>query len=229
MNNFCNIGADFKGKYKRRAINAFVTATEKIMNEEGIHKVTIRKVSDLAGYSSATIYSYFENIDHLILFSSMKFLDEYIEEIPKYIEGETTSIGVFKKVWECFSHFAFKRADIFHKLFFSKLEKKSENYMLEYYCIYPIKDMDYPETIQNMLRGTTIYSRNDILIEDLIKDGYITEENRDEISEMTVFIFESILHRVCIKEISSEEAEMKMKKYLNRILDIEMLCQTVSK
>lgn len=223
MNSFCDIGSDFKGKYKKRAINAFVTATEKIMNEEGINKVTIRKVSDLAGYSSATIYSYFENIDHLILFSSMKFLDEYIHAIPDYIKDETTPIGVFKKVWECFAHYAFKRADIFHALFFSKLEKKSENYMTEYYCIYPIKDDDYPEVIKKMLRGTTIYDRNMILIDESIKDGYVTENNRDEISEMTVFIFESILHRVCMKELSPEEAEIKMKKYLNRILDIEML------
>ncbi len=223
MNSFCNIGSDFKGKYKRRAINSFVNATEKIMTEEGIKKVTIRKVSDLAGYSSATIYSYFENIDHLILFSSMKFLDEYIEALPEYINGETTSIGMFKKVWECFAHFAFRRADIFHAMFFSKLEKKYESYMEEYYCIYPIKDNNYPEIIQRMLREKSIYDRNLILIDDLIADGYVKAVNRDEISEMSVFIFESILHRLCMNEISAEEAEKKMMRYLSRILDIEIL------
>ncbi len=223
MSSFCDIGSDFKGKYKRRAINSFVNATEKIMLEEGINKVTIRKVSDLAGYSSATIYSYFENIDHLILFSSMKFLDEYIDAIPEYIKDEKKPINIFKKVWECFAHFAFKRADIFHAMFFSKLDKKSENYMTDYYCIYPIKDKDYPEIIQKMLRGTTIYERNQILIDDCVKDGYVTKANSDEISEMAVFIFESILHRVCMNELSPAEAEEKMKKYLNRILAIEGL------
>ncbi|MDO4710778.1 MAG: TetR/AcrR family transcriptional regulator [Peptostreptococcaceae bacterium] len=222
MNSFCDIGSDFKGRYKKRAINAFVTATEKIMEEEGINKVTIRKVSDLAGYSSATIYSYFENIDHLILFSSMRFLDAYIQAIPEYIKDETTSIGVFKKVWECFAHHAFQRADIFNTLFFSKLEDRPEDHMTEYYCIYPIKDQDYPEPIQRMLRETTIYERNMILINEAIGEGYITEKNRDEISDMTIFIFESILHRVCMGEILPEEAEIKMKKYLDRILDIEM-------
>lgn len=222
MNSFCDIGSDFKGKYKRRAINSFVNATEKIMMEEGINKVTIRKVSDLAGYSSATIYSYFENIDHLILFSSMKFLDEYILALPEYIKDETTAIGKFKKVWECFSHFAFQRAEIFYAMFFPKLEKRFENYMTEYYCIYPIKDEDYPEVIQKMLRGQSIYERNSILIDEAIKEGALAEANRDELSEMTVFIFESILHRVCTEDISPEEAEQKMKRYLNRILDIEI-------
>lgn len=222
MSSFCDIGADFKGKYKRRAINSFVNATEKIMMDEGINKVTIRKVSDIAGYSSATIYSYFENIDHLILFSSMRFLDVYIEAIPEYIKNEKKSIDVFKKVWECFSHFAFDRADIFHTMFFSKLDKKSENFMTDYYCIYPVKDEGYPPTIQKMLRGKSIYERNRILIEDCVKDGFIKKENADEISEMAVFIFESILHRVCIKEITGEEAKVKMKQYLNRILDIEV-------
>ncbi len=222
MNSFCEIGSDFKGKYKRRAINSFVNATEKIMMEEGINKVTIRKVSDLAGYSSATIYSYFENIDHLILFSSMKFLDVYIAALPEYIKDETTALGIFNKVWECFSRFAFQRAEIFYAMFFPKLEKRFENYMTEYYCIYPIKDDDYPEVIRKMLRGQSIHERNLILIDEAIKEGSIAAANRDELSEMTVFIFESILHRVCTKDISPEEAEQKMKRYLNRILDIEI-------
>lgn len=221
MNSFCDIGSDFKGKYKRRAINSFVSATEKIMLKEGINKVTIRRVSDLAGYSSATIYSYFANIDHLILFSSMKFLDEYIVALPEYLKDETTSLGIFKKVWECFSYYAFRKADIFNAIFFSKLDSKSENYMTEYYCIYPIKDEAYPLVIQKMLRGKSIYDRNLVMIEDLVRDGYITEENRDEICEMTVFIFESILHRVCVNELTPEQAESKMSKYLDRILSLE--------
>ncbi len=44
----------------------FIDATNEIIENEGIESVTIRKVANLAGYNSATIYNYFENLDHLI-------------------------------------------------------------------------------------------------------------------------------------------------------------------
>lgn len=221
MNNFCSIGSDFKGRYKKRAISSFVSATEKIMQEEGINKVTIRKVSDLAGYSSATIYSYFENIDHLIMFSSLKFLDEFIAAIPEYTKDCKKSLDVYKAVWKAFAHFAFKKPEIFQVMFFSKIDKKMDSFYTEYYCIYPINDEGYPKDIQGMLRGTNIYNRNELLMRQAVEDGFISKESKDEINEMSIFIFESILHRVHLGEISAEDAEVKFMNYLNRILDIK--------
>lgn len=221
MSNFCSIGSDFKGRYKKRAIASFVGATEKIMLEEGISKVTIRKVSDIAGYSSATIYSYFENIDHLILFSSLKFLDDFIKSIPEYIEDKEKSIDIFKAVWKCFVHFAFRRPEVFRVMFFSKLDDVTSDFYTQYYCIYPINDEGYPKNIQKMLRATDIYKRNSILMANAVEDGFISSEYKDEISEMIIFIFESLLNRLELKEISIEIAEEKFMKYFDRILNIK--------
>lgn len=221
MTNFCSIGSDFKGRYKKRAISSFVSATEKIMKEEGINKVTIRKVSDLAGYSSATIYSYFENIDHLIMFSSLKFLDEFILAIPQYTKECKNSLEVYRALWKAFAHYAFKRPEIFQVMFFSKVDKKMDNFYTEYYCIYPISDEGYPKDIQDMLRGTNIYNRNELLMKQAVEDGFISRESKDEINEMSIFIFESILHRVHLGELTSDVAENKFMNYLNRILAIK--------
>lgn len=223
MGDFCEIGLDFKGKYKKRAIHSFVNATEQIMTEEGLDRVTIRKISDLAGYSSATIYSYFDNIEHLILFSSMKFLDEYIKAIPKYISSANSALDLFKKMWDCFCTHSFKKADVYNTMFFSKLENNSKNYMQDYYCVYPIEDEGYPEIVKQVLRESNIYKRNYILISNCAKEGFIQAENIDEINEMTIFIYESILHRVCTGDLDSISAEQKMQKYLNRILDMGLL------
>ena len=52
----------------------FIIAAQQIIQEEGIKAVTIRKVAALAGYNSATIYNYFENLENLLFFASMKYL-----------------------------------------------------------------------------------------------------------------------------------------------------------
>lgn len=220
MNNFCDINSDFKGKYKKRAIHSFVSATEKIMLEEGLDKVTIRKISELSGYSSATIYSYFDNIEHLILFSSMKFLEEYIKAVPEYVNKSSSSLDLFQNMWDCFCKFSFQKADVFSTMFFTKVSNQARNFMQDYYCIYPIEDEGYPEVVRQILRENNLYKRNVILIQSCIDEGSILAENGDEINEMTVFIYESLLHRVSDGDLTPKEAEIKMGKYIQRILAI---------
>ncbi|OQY42980.1 MAG: hypothetical protein B6227_00235 [Fusobacteriia bacterium 4572_74] len=47
-----------------------------IIKEEGVEKVSIRKIAKITGYNSVTLYTYFKNLDYLILLSSIKFLKE---------------------------------------------------------------------------------------------------------------------------------------------------------
>ncbi|MDX5609295.1 TetR/AcrR family transcriptional regulator, partial [Clostridioides difficile] len=43
----------------------FIEAAQNIMENEGIENITLRKVADMAGYNSSTLYKYFKNLDHL--------------------------------------------------------------------------------------------------------------------------------------------------------------------
>lgn len=51
----------------------FIDTTVTIIKEEGVEKVSIRKIAKITGYNSATLYTYFKNLDYLILLSSIKF------------------------------------------------------------------------------------------------------------------------------------------------------------
>lgn len=44
----------------------FIDAANQIIENEGIESVTIRKVADIAGYNSATLYNYFNDLNHLL-------------------------------------------------------------------------------------------------------------------------------------------------------------------
>ena len=48
---------------QKRNMMYFVEATEKILREEGIPGVTIRRIAAEAGYNSATLYNYFQDLD----------------------------------------------------------------------------------------------------------------------------------------------------------------------
>ena len=69
---------DKKYIQKVRMVKYFVDATIEIIEKEGYEAVTIRKVADIAGYNSATLYNYFDNLEHLLFFASMRYLQDYI-------------------------------------------------------------------------------------------------------------------------------------------------------
>lgn len=51
---------------KKRMMHYFIDAAVQIIDEEGIDGVSIRKVADIAGYNSATLYNYFDDLPHLV-------------------------------------------------------------------------------------------------------------------------------------------------------------------
>ena len=57
---------DNKELQRKRMITYFVEATCKIIDTDGVEAVTVRKVANLAGYNSATLYNYFDNLNHSI-------------------------------------------------------------------------------------------------------------------------------------------------------------------
>ena len=67
---------DKKMIQKTRMVKYFVDATIDIIEKDGYESVTIRKVADIAGYNSETIYNYFDNLEHLLFFASMHYLRE---------------------------------------------------------------------------------------------------------------------------------------------------------
>lgn len=72
---------------KKRMLTYFIKAAQDIMNKEGIAGVTLRKVADGAGYNNATLYNYFEDLDHVILFASLKYFRYIIRKRRSHLRA----------------------------------------------------------------------------------------------------------------------------------------------
>ena len=81
---------------QKRNMVYFVEATEKILKEEGIPGVTIRRIAAEAGYNSATLYNYFQDLDELILFGSVCFLRDYLLDLSRNLQPEMTSLERYR-------------------------------------------------------------------------------------------------------------------------------------
>lgn len=210
--------ANNKEIQKKRILMYFIEATSKIIKDDGIENVTIRNVSDLAGYNSATLYNYFEDLEHLIFFTSIKYLEEYNLELSKTINKSDNAYDIFIKTWECFCKFSFKNPKIFYNIFFSKHKDKLSETISEYYNIFPEELGENNGIVLEMLKYKNILDRNKIIMYPLVNDGFIKLENFDIINQTIIYSYQAILHGSVVdndKSIEQLTAEtIKIIKYL---------------
>jgi len=170
----------------------FIEAAQKIIEDEGIKNVTIRKVAILAGYNSATIYNYFQNLNHLLHFACMKYLTSFICSLTFHVKSTTTSDEKYLKIWELFLYNSFNTPEIYNIIFFNEFNGISST-IKEYFDIFPKElNADVIELFP-MIDHDNIYVRNSVLLDECIKEGLISECDKDEINEMIILIYRGTL------------------------------------
>lgn len=188
---------DKKTIQRYRIMRYFIEATHSIIENEGAETLTIRKVSDLAGYNSATLYNYFSSLDNLIAFSSLRYLKYYSDDLKNYVSPDMNSYCVYISIWKCFCKHAFQNPDIYHKIFFTELHSSIATSIQTYYKIFPDDLQDFEAAkFKSMLIGETIESRTIQLLQKPVQDGFFDEADIPAISEISILLFEGLLDRI---------------------------------
>ncbi|MCF8366267.1 MAG: TetR/AcrR family transcriptional regulator [Bacteroidales bacterium] len=75
----------------------FIEATRNILKGEGLKALSVRSVADQAGYSYATMYNYFKDINELVFVC----VSDFQEEIKNYVDDKiSTDSGGLQQVNE---------------------------------------------------------------------------------------------------------------------------------
>lgn len=206
---------------KRRMMGYFIDAANQIIEDEGIESVTIRKVADIAGYNSATLYNYFKDLNHLLFFASMKYLKDYAFSLPGYINNSKNAIDKFFRIWECFCYHSFKNPKIYYIIFFDKYSSSINDVIKEYYSIFPEELGDQSIDILPMLMEKNIYVRDMAVLQACVNEGFIKKEYLEQINEMILLIYEGMLLRILTNQIdyTTDEAVDKTIKYMKQTLE----------
>ena len=109
---------------RRRIMILFILSAEQLIREDGVRNLTIRKIADATGYSSATLYSYFADLNELILYASVRYRKEYLKQVAQEITPEMTSLEQYRKIYEIFNHYAFREPEIYMNMYFGKHSEK---------------------------------------------------------------------------------------------------------
>ena len=58
----------------------YIQIASRILEQEGPEGINIRRIAKEAGCTSAVLYKHFDNLDHLLVLASVKFLEPYISD-----------------------------------------------------------------------------------------------------------------------------------------------------
>jgi AcrR family transcriptional regulator len=201
----------------------FIEAADEIIRQEGIEAVTIRKAADKAGYTSATLYNYFENLTHLVFLAALNHLEEYYAALPKYLAGSTNSVERYLAIAQCFTEFSLAKPDIYELLFFTQADEKLEEYMQQYYELFPEKMIkNSPIPLPKIFHVNNMTMRNALQLEDIVEEGYFTKEDAGDFNEVSLMISKCILQDVQNGRVSRQEGIEKVMKFYRQILSSYM-------
>ncbi len=212
---------DNKEIQKRRMMEYFLEATKTIIDTEGISAVTVRRVASMAGFNSATVYNYFENLNHLIFFASLKYLKDYAEALPKYTIKAKNSFENYLNVWRCFSYYSYLRPEIYNLIFFSSFSHTTINSSIKtYYSIFSEEIGEETKAFLPMLLEDNIHLRDYTVLKAASAEGFFKEEDLHEINEMNILIYQGMLSRLLSgkNDYTVEVAVNKTLTYIERTL-----------
>lgn len=203
---------------KLRTMQYFIDAAKEIIANEGTEKATIRNIAKKAGYNSATIYNYFNDLDHLIFFTKISHLEKYIDRLYDEITEDMNPIKEFIYIWKIFANEAFKNPKTFYHLFFSKYSLELSDTLNTYYKIYPNKLDTDNLRLKAMLNESDIYKRNMALMNECIEKGcFVNTKDAKIINELQIITFRGLLNKYI--ELGSDDIEGYTDRFMN-YLDI---------
>jgi AcrR family transcriptional regulator len=73
---------------EKRMKEYFIQATKSILKGEGLKSLNVRNIADQAGYSYATLYNYFKDVNDLVFLC----VEDFQEECELFVAGQTKDI-----------------------------------------------------------------------------------------------------------------------------------------
>ena len=109
---------------KKRVMVYFIEAAREVLSTCGVDGITIRKIAGMAGYNSATLYNYFDDLQHLVLFASISYLREYVSALSNNLRPCKNAKERYRMVYVTFDYFSFRSPEIFYNMFFGSQKAK---------------------------------------------------------------------------------------------------------
>ena len=185
-----------------------IRITYEILASEGSEGISIRRIASEAGCTSAAIYKHFDNLEHLIMLASVKFLEPYMDKLAELSKREDLSgIQMNLILWREFLREAFDKKEYYEMMFISADRNKMKACVEEYFNIFKDEFVDVDPVAAGILFSNSIHYREAIRLQQAAAAGQISPRNARMLSDLTEAVFIGRLMRYDEEDDEKRAAE----------------------
>ena len=204
----------------RQAKKKFVEAASKIIKDEGVSALTIRRLSRKLNCNSANVYYYFEDMEELIIYASMESFTDYLVAVSHQYEIED-SLEAYCGGWKCFIEMSAEQPQLFEKLVYGKYNEKLGSISLEYYSLFPERYVRLNSHIANSIMDVGFSGRsNRLILGRCIDEGYFSTEESATMAETIKWIHIGLLHEIMTGRITKQEYIDSFFESFNKLIEV---------
>jgi AcrR family transcriptional regulator len=170
-----------------------ILAAYQLIEEKGIDKITIRDIAARASCTSAVIYRHFENLDDLLMYASVRFLEAYVQEFQSIMKTNADALDMERLTWKTFSKYAFRNVEVFDRLFWGKYKDQLGDAIYEYYQIFPDNWKNLDGLYTTVFFNNDLKERNRTVLHWAVRGGYFHYDDADFLVDIQCDLFYGIM------------------------------------
>lgn len=197
--------------------NELIQKTYELLKTSGPQDVKIRTIAAAANCTSTVIYKHFDDLDHLILFASVRFLEDYIIELQNIINKNTDTLNMVVAMWKSFAKYAFTNIEVFELLFWGKYKDRLGDTIFEYYQLFPNEWRNLDGLFTSVFFNDKLEERNSIMMHRAATTGYFTYDDAMLLSDLQCCMFHGLLMEYKDKYRNPEMAEEGSQRFMDML------------
>lgn len=195
----------------------FISTAYKIVQEEGVTALSIRRLGRALNCNTANLYRYFSSLEELTLYVALDNLQGYLNDISKLFQMENDCVSRYYGVWHCFCTHAFAHAHLFNLLFFSKHSSELYKIIPDYYAMFPNELEKIDSSLQFIfLQGDFDY-RDFLMLDEIVKQGKMNEFDSVILNNVAVNLFKGYFKTVLDQNMDQDKSIVQMNRFLNTL------------
>ena len=183
----------YRAEQRNQIFACFINAATELMENEGMESLTLRRVAKRAGYNSATLYNYFKDLDHLTVYASMKYFEDYNRNLARYLADEQDAFQRFLFMWRFFCASAFRHPHAYYNLFYGKYSGELTEIIHAYYEVFPEELGELDDSVLEMLTCGSLVERNWQMLQPVLEGASLSLEERESMNEIILYCFKELL------------------------------------
>lgn len=210
------------GYFKGLSRQDYIQKAHELIKNEGIQAVSIRRIAQELGCSSASLYRHFESRDELLYYAELRTLKSYIASLNEAEKSWNNIWDIYVGVWDCYSREAFSNPEAYDLLFFCYTNEKLEESIREYYNMFPEDLRDSNSFFSEMLHTSDFMDRDFEMCKKCVNAGAISYEAALCLNRMVCMLYKGYLKTVLEEGIRPGELEKWVDHFIDDVDRIVM-------